>query len=70
MVYFDQHIVLPAETQVYINIIILVLFLMVLAVAFLGVMMYQLSVSVRMQSEMLLGVSDRLMGKSGEAKKE
>jgi uncharacterized membrane protein len=70
MVSFDQRIVLAAETQFYIGILILVLLLLVVAVSFVGVMIYQLSVVIRRQSGMP-GVNDsRAQARKGEGKKE
>jgi uncharacterized membrane protein len=69
MVYFDQHIIFPAETQVYIVMLILTLFLLVVAAVFVGIMMYRLSIDIRMQSEMS-GVGDRAQARKAEGKKE
>jgi hypothetical protein len=69
MVYFDHHIIFPAEAQVYISRLILVLFLLVVAVLFVGIMIYQLRIVIRMQIEML-GGSDRAQARKVEWKKE
>jgi hypothetical protein len=69
MVYFDQHIIFPAKAQVYIGILILVLFLLVVAVLFVGIMIYQLRIVIRMQIEMS-GGSDRAQARKVEWKKE
>jgi hypothetical protein len=69
MVSFDQHIVLAAETRLYIVILIIVLLLLVVAVSFVGVMIHQLSVVVRTQSEML-AINGRAQARKGEGKKE
>jgi hypothetical protein len=65
MVSFDQHIVLSADAQFFISVLILVLILLVLAVVFVGRMIYQLSVAVRTQSEML-----RVEGRKAGGKRE
>jgi uncharacterized membrane protein len=69
MVYFDQHIIFPPETQVYIGMLIITLFLLVVAAVFVGIMMYRLSIDIRMQSEMS-GVGDRAQARKVEGKKE
>jgi len=69
MVYFDQHIVFPAETQFYLDMLILALFLLAVAIAFVGVMIYQLIVVVRMQSE-IWEVGKRSQTRKVERKKE
>lgn len=69
MVYFEQYIVFPAETQVYIGILILTLFLLVIAAVFVGMMMYRLSMDIRMQNE-TLGVGDRAQARKVEGKKQ
>lgn len=69
MVYFNQHIIFPIETQVYISMLILVLFLLVLAISFLGIMIYQLSIAIRIQSERLR-MSDRVQARRVEGKEE
>ena len=69
MVYFDQHIIFPAETQVYIGMLILTLFLLVVAAVFVGIMMYRLSVDIRVQNE-TSGVGDRPQARKVEGKKE
>jgi len=69
MVYFDQHIIFPAETQVYIGMLVLTLFLLVVAAVFVGIMMYRLSIDIRMQSE-TSGVGDRAQARKVEGKKE
>jgi hypothetical protein len=53
MVYFNQHVVLTGATQVYISVLILVLFLLVLAVLYVGLKFHQLSIAIQMQNEML-----------------
>ena len=53
MVYFDQHIILPAKTQGYVGMLILVLFLLVLAISFVGMMIYQLITVIQTHNEML-----------------
>jgi predicted Holliday junction resolvase-like endonuclease len=53
MVYFNHHVVLTEATQVYIGVLILVLFLLVLAVLYVGLKFHQLSIAVQMQNEML-----------------
>jgi hypothetical protein len=54
MVLFAQHIIFPMETQFYIGLLILVLFLLVLAILFVGVMIQNLVIVVQKQSEMLV----------------
>jgi hypothetical protein len=53
MVYFNHHVVLTEATQVYIGVLILVLFLLVLAVLYVGLKFHQLSIAIQMQNEML-----------------
>lgn len=69
MVYFNQHIIFPIETRVYISMLILVLFLLVLAISFLGIMIYQLSIAIRIRSERLR-MSDRVQARRVEGKEE
>jgi hypothetical protein len=69
MVYFDQHIIFPATTQVYIGILILVLFLLVLAVLYVGMMIHQLRIVIRRHIEMS-GRSDCAQARKVEGKKE
>jgi hypothetical protein len=69
MVYFNQHIVLPAETQIYIGLLILLLFLLVAAVLFVGVEFYQLRIAIQQVNE-ILGVVIRLQARKVEGKKE
>jgi hypothetical protein len=62
IMYFEQHIILPPETQIFIYMLIFVLFLIALAFLFVG---YQLGVLIQTQSK-VLGVSDRVQaGKVG-----
>lgn len=65
MVYFN--IVLSRETKGYLGLLVLVLFLLFLAVAFVGMMLRQLVSVVRTQNK-LLAVRNR--GYVGEEKKE
>ena len=51
MVSFDQHIVFPAGFQLYIGILILALFLLVVTVLLVSIRIHQLSIAIRMQSE-------------------
>jgi hypothetical protein len=53
MVQFNQQIVLAAETQVYIGMLILVLLLLVLAVVFCSLKIYDLIIALQKQSKML-----------------
>ncbi|KAL1798015.1 hypothetical protein ACET3X_004621 [Alternaria dauci] len=53
MVSFDQRIVLPAETQSLINTLAFVLLLLAIAFVFLSIMIYQLTMAIRAQNEML-----------------
>lgn len=69
MVYFDQHIIFPAKAQVYIGMLILVLFLLVVAVLYVGMMIHQLRIVIRRQIEML-GRSDCAQARKVEGKKE
>ena len=76
MVHFEPNIVIPKETQVYINLLIVyvclltfVLFLLFIAVLFVGTMIYQLNVAIRMQSKMSR-VDDREHARKAESKKE
>jgi hypothetical protein len=67
MVNFHQHIILPARTQIYIGLLIFILCLPVIAVAFVGSMIYQLSVVIRGQTEMLrAGVGDGVQAREME----
>ena len=69
MVYFDLPIIFPATTQVYIGILILALFLLVLAVLYVGMMIHQLRIVIRRQIE-VLGRSDCAQARKVEGKKE
>jgi len=69
MVSFDQRLVFPAETQFYLGMLILILFLLAVAIAFLGVMIYQLIIVVRMRGEMW-EVGDRAQTRKVGGKKE
>jgi Na+-transporting methylmalonyl-CoA/oxaloacetate decarboxylase gamma subunit len=69
MVSFDQHIILPAGTEFYIGVLILVLFLLVVAILFVGMMVYQLSIVIQRQSEMLGVDDDRAQARKVERKK-
>lgn len=69
MVHFDQHIVFPLGTQFYISMLTLVLFLLVVALVFVGIMIYQLSVAIRTQSE-TSGVDDHAQVRKMEGKQE
>jgi hypothetical protein len=70
MVYFrDQHIIFPAEFQFYISNLTLALFLLVIAVLFVGVMINKLCIVIRMQNE-ILRVGDRAQARKIEGKKE
>jgi predicted Holliday junction resolvase-like endonuclease len=69
MVSFNQHIIFPAGSQIYMVILILVLTLLVLAVWFVGVGIRQLRNAIQMQSEMLR-VGDRVQARKVEGKKE
>jgi hypothetical protein len=69
MVYFNQHIIFPAGFQLYIGMLILALFLLVVAVLFVGRRIHQLSIAIRMQSE-IWGVGDRAQARKMEGKKE
>jgi hypothetical protein len=71
MVSFHQHIILPARTQVYIGLMILILSLLVFAMAFVGSMIHQLSVVIRGQTEILrVGVGYRVQPRVNERKNE
>jgi hypothetical protein len=70
MVYFrDQHIIFPTEFQFYISNLTLALFLLVIAVLFVGVMIAKLIIVIRMQNE-ILRVGDRAQARKIEGKKE
>ena len=69
MVSFDQHIVFPAGFQLYIGLLILALFLLVIAVSSVGIRIHQLSIAIRMQSE-ISGVGDRAQVRKMGEKKE
>jgi hypothetical protein len=69
MVSFNQHIILSAEAQTFIGMLIVVLFLLVLAVLFVGVKVHQLIIVVQRQSEKL-GVGDCVQARKVERKKE
>jgi hypothetical protein len=53
MVYFEQHVLLPAETRGYVSMLIFVLLLLGLAIGFVGVMFYRLSNVVARQNELM-----------------
>ncbi|KAF2803538.1 uncharacterized protein BDZ99DRAFT_468090 [Mytilinidion resinicola] len=69
MVYFEQHIILPWETKVYISLLILAIILISGAVLFLGIIILQLSVDIRTQSK-IPRVGDCVCAKKAEGKKE
>jgi predicted outer membrane lipoprotein len=69
MVSFDQRIVLPAETQSLISTLTFVFFLLAVAFAILSVMIYQLTMAIRAQNEML-GMRNRIQARRMEGKKE
>lgn len=78
MVYFDQHIVFPAETRslistltaetrFLINTLTLVLFIFAFALIFVGAMIYQLTMAMRTQNE-ILGMRNRIQARIIEGK--
>jgi hypothetical protein len=67
MVQFNQQIVLAAETQVYIGMLILVLLLLVLAVVFCSLKIYDLIIALQTQSK-LLEASARVRAREIEKK--
>jgi hypothetical protein len=66
MVYFENRVILPGVTQVFIGMLIFVLFLLFLALLFVG---YQLSILVRTQSK-VLGMDDRVQARKVGGKGE
>jgi hypothetical protein len=69
MVYFNQHVIFPAGFHFYVGMLILAIFLLVVAVLFVGTRIHQLSIAIRMQSE-IWGVGDRAQARKMEGKKE
>lgn len=69
MVYFDQHIVLTPETQVYIGVLVLVLLLLALALLFVGLKNHQLIMVVQTQSKMWIA-GDGVQARKVERKNE
>jgi hypothetical protein len=69
MVSFDQRIVLHPDTQFLISMFTLVFFLLAVAFAFVGFMIYQLSMAIRTQNE-ILAMRNRTQAKRVEGKKE
>jgi hypothetical protein len=69
MVSFDQRIVLPAETQSIISTLTFVFFLLAVAFAILSIMIYQLTMAIRAQNE-LLGMRNIFQARTVEGKKE
>ena len=69
MVSFDQRIVLPAETQSIISTLTFVFFLLAIAFAILSIMIYQLTMAIRAQNE-ILGMRDRTQVRKLEGEKE
>jgi hypothetical protein len=69
MVSFDQRIVLPAETQSIISTLTFVFFLLTIAFAILSIMIYQLTMAIRAQNE-ILGMRNRMQARMVEGKKE
>jgi hypothetical protein len=53
MVSFDQRIVLAAETQFLVSVLIVVLLLLVLVVGYAGVMNQRLSAAITTQNELM-----------------
>jgi len=68
MVQFNQQIILAAETQVYVSMLILVLLLLVLAVLFVGLKVHHLIIALQTQSKML-EAGDRVRARETEKKK-
>jgi hypothetical protein len=69
MVSLDQRIVLPAETQSLISTLTFVFFLLAIAFAILSIMVYQLTMAIRAQNE-ILGMRNRMQERMVEGKKE
>ena len=69
MVSFDQRIVLPAETQSIISKLTFVFFLLAIAFAILSIMIYQLTMAIRAQNE-ILGMRNRTQVRKLEGEKE
>lgn len=69
MVSFDQRIVLPAETQSIISTLTFVFFLLAIAFAILSIMIYQLTMAIRAQNE-ILGMRNRTQVRKLEGEKE
>lgn len=69
MVSFDQRIVLPAETQSIISTLTFVFFLLAIAFAILSIMIYQLTMAIRAQNE-ILGMRNRIQARIVEGEKE
>ena len=69
MVSFDQRIVLPAETQSIISTLTFVFFLLAVAFAILSIMIYQLTMAIRAQNE-ILGMRNRTQVRKLEGEKE
>jgi hypothetical protein len=69
MVSFDQRIVLPAETQSLISTLTFVFFLLAIAFVILSIMIYQLTMAIRAQNE-LLGMRNRIQARWVEGKRE
>jgi predicted outer membrane lipoprotein len=67
MVSFDQRIVLPAETQSLISTLTFVFFLLAVAFAILSAMIYQLTMAIRTQNE-ILGMRNRIQARMVEGK--
>jgi hypothetical protein len=53
MVYFEQHVILPAETKFYVGTLNLVLLLLILVIGYAGVMTHRLSVAVTTLNEFM-----------------